>query len=240
MDNVFWVLTFAGLVTGFSKFSVGGMGLLILPIIMMVVPGPEALALIVPMYIVTDIMAVLTYRQKIAWGVLARLLPLSLLGMLIGSWWLSGVDASAFSIMLGVLIIGVIVLGFWLDHRPASFMSHPVSAYITGFFAGFVSLIANAAGPLFSLFLVEQKLDKPAYVSTRAWLFLILNTCKVPAFIALGYFHQDTLRMSLYCLPGLAVGALIGYWLYNRLSLTQFKWLIRLMAALAAIKLILF
>lgn len=240
MDNDVLVLMAAGMVTGFSKFSVGGMGLLILPIIMIAIPGPEALALIVPIYVITDVLAVSIYRERIAWSVLARLLPPALLGVIAGGWFLSGIDADRFTIMLGIIIFAILALGFWLDHRSGKFMLHPLMAYFTGLFAGFVSLIANAAGPIFSLFLVEQKLDKNAYVSTRSWLFLIINISKLPTLYVLGLLNQTTFVTGLYCLPGLAIGAGAGYWLLRRLNLSQFKWLIRGMAALAALKLLLY
>ena len=75
MDLSFVVLFVAGLITGFSKFSVGGMGLLVLPIVMIAFPGPEALGILLPLYIITDVMAVASYRNKIAWSVLARFYP---------------------------------------------------------------------------------------------------------------------------------------------------------------------
>jgi hypothetical protein len=46
--------------------------------------------------------------------------------------------------------------------------------------------------------------------------------------------------LSLQCLPGLVVGALLGYYVLGKLNIAQFKWLIRIMAAIAAIKLLVF
>ena len=60
------MLLAAGIITGFSTFSVGGMALLILPVIMIAIPGPEALGVIAPLYVVTDLMAISTYRKQIA------------------------------------------------------------------------------------------------------------------------------------------------------------------------------
>ncbi|MGH1543110.1 MAG: sulfite exporter TauE/SafE family protein [Arenicella sp.] len=241
MDIVLFSLLVGGLVTGFSKFSVGGMGLIILPIIMLGFPGPEALGILIPMYILTDVMAVFSYRSKIAWGVLIKLLPLALIGVVLGGWLLSGIDAEKFTVLLGVTIIFIIGLGVWLDSNPTNnIMQHSSAAYLVGLSAGFISLIANAAGPLFSLFLIEQKLSKETYVSTRAWAFLIINASKLPMLYWLGFMNWHTFKLSMQGIPGLVVGAAIGYCLLRRLNLKQFKWLIRGMAAIAAIKLLLF
>ncbi|NVK41711.1 MAG: sulfite exporter TauE/SafE family protein [Oceanospirillaceae bacterium] len=240
MDLTLWCVLAAGLVTGFSKFSTGGMGMLILPLVMVAVPGPEALGVIIPMYLVTDLMAILMYRNEISWKVLAGLLPPAVGGVLLGGWLLSGLDPSAFTPLLGTLILAMLGLGLWLDRRPSGLMHHPLAANLTGLGAGFISMVSNAAGPLISLYLLEQRLSKEAYVSTRAWGFLLINVAKVPMLLSLGLLDQQILALSLKGMPALVVGAAIGYWLLRRLNLSQFKWLIRLMASLAAIKLFAF
>ncbi len=240
MDISILVLFLAGLITGFSKFSVGGMGLLILPIVMIAFPGPEALGMILPLYIMTDIMAVYSYRSKIAWHVLARFLPLAFLGVLVASHFLANIAADQFVNFLGVTILLMIALGLYLDFRPASFMQKPWVAYSMGFFGGIVTMMANAAGPIFSLFLLEQKLDKETYVSTRAWAFFIINVVKLPFYISLGLLSLETTQASLYALPGLMVGSFIGYHFLKKVNPVQFKWMIRIMSIIAAVKLFVF
>ena len=227
----------AGLVTGFSKFSAGGMGLLILPLLMIAFPGPQALGILVPMYLVTDLMAILIYRKNINWAVVKRVLPLSILGVVLGGWVLSGIDEEQFTTLLGVMIVAMLALGIWLDRCDTTFMKHPIAAYVAGVLGGTVSLTSNAAGPIFSLYLMEQELSKESYVSTRAWIFALINISKVPMLWSLGYLSLESTLVSLQGFPALALGAAIGYFFLKRLNLTQFKWLIRIMATIAAIKL---
>ncbi|REG83707.1 sulfite exporter TauE/SafE family protein [Marinomonas pollencensis] len=240
LDISFVVLLIAGLITGFSKFSVGGMGLLILPIVMIAFPGPEALGILMPLYVVTDLMAVFSYRKNINWSVLWRLLPLAFLGVFVGGKLLAGLDASQFVYILGVIVIAMILLGLYLDFRPAGFMRKPIMAYGMGFLGGVVSTTANAAGPLFSLFLLEQKLDKTTYVSTRAWAFFIINLMKVPLYISLGLLSVSTAKISVMAFPGLLIGSFIGYHFLKKVNPVQFKWLVRILSCMAAFKLFLF
>ena len=240
MDSAIFVLLGAGLITGFSKFSVGGMGMLILPVLMIAYSGPEALGILVPMYILTDLVVVALYRKGVNWGVLLRLLPLQILGMVIGSWLLADISASVFSIMIGSIIIGMLLLGWWLDNHDAEFMRHPAMASSVGLVAGVVSMTASAAGPLLSLYMLEQKLSKASYISTRAFSFLFIDLAKIPLLLGLGYVNLETTLLGIKALPAVAVGALLGFWLLRRLELAQFKWIIRGMAAVAAAKLFLF
>ena len=240
MELSFVILFFAGLITGFSKFSVGGMGLLVLPIVMLVFPGPEALGVLLPLYVITDLMAVASYRNHISWVVLGRFLPLAFFGVFIGTQFLANIDGDQFLTFLGSTIIVMIALGLYLDYRPASFMRKPITAYLIGFFGGVISMAANAAGPLFSLFLLEQKLDKESYVSTRAWAFFIINLLKLPLYISLGFLSMNSLETSFYALPGLMIGSFIGFHFLKKVNPVQFKWAIRIMSTIAAFKLFLF
>ena len=240
MSTELIVLLLAGLVTGFSKFSVGGMGMLILPIIMIVYPGQQALGILLPMYLITDLLAVISYRKHVNWALLARLLPMCVVGIVAGGWLLSRLDSADFSVMLAIIIIAMLVMGVVLDTMKTSIMQHPLSTKITGFIGGFISLISNAAGPIFSLYFMEQKLSKEEYVSTRSWAFMCINLAKVPVLLSVGALTAETAVIGLQALPGLVVGACIGFWFLSKLKLEAFKWLIRVMAGIAAIKLMVF
>jgi len=216
------------------------MGLLILPVVMIAFPGPQALGIIVPMYVVTDLLAITSYRKNINWPLLIRLLPLCLIGVFTGGWLLSMLSMSAFSAVLSILIIGMLLLGIVLDHTDSTFMRHPISNYVTGFIGGVVSMVSNAAGPIFSLYFMEQKLSKETYVSTRSWALMLINLAKIPALYILGLLSLESTLISFQAIPGLVIGAAIGFWILKKLKLSQFKWLIRIMASIAAVKLMIY
>lgn len=237
--SLLWI-TLAAVVTGFSKFSTGGMGLLILPLVMLAFPGPEALGVIIPLYVITDLMAITRYRKGLDLKVLFNLLPLAILGVVLGGWLLANTTASQFTGMLVMLIIGMLLLSIWLEYRPAKWMRYPLIGQVVGLMSGFISMIGNAAGPIFSLYLMEQKLDKAGWVATRAWVFTLINLAKVPVLIQVGLLNSETFQASLIGIPGLLVGAVIGGWVMQRMSLYQFRWLIRAMAMLAVLNLLAF
>ncbi|WP_271274089.1 sulfite exporter TauE/SafE family protein [Aliamphritea hakodatensis] len=234
------ILTVAGFLTGFSKFSVGGMGLLILPVLMLAFPGTAALGIIVPLFMMTDALTMWPYRKGADWGFISRLVPMMLAGILAGSLLLTDMDVQLFSLLLGGLILLALMLGFVFDRLGAGWLRKPSVMAVMGFFTGIVGLLANAAGPLVSLFLLEQKLSKRSYVSTRCWMATLTNLAKVPVLMYLGILTQDSLEVSVLAVPGLLLGGLIGYCFLGTLSAAQFKWIIRGLAAVAATKLLLF
>lgn len=237
--SVLWI-TLAAVVTGFSKFSTGGMGMLILPLMMLAFPGPEALGVIIPLYVITDLMAITRYRKGLNFKVLMNLMPLAMIGILLGGWLLAHTDAAQFTSMLALLIIIMLGLSIWLEYRPAKWMGYPMVGQAVGLVSGFISTIGNAAGPFLSLYLMEQKLDKSGCVATRAWAFMLINLAKVPVLMGIGLLNSETFQAGLIGIPGLFVGAIIGAWFMQRMNLNQFRWLIRAMAMLAVVNLLAF
>ena len=240
MENTHIVLLLAGLITGISKFSTGGMGFIILAMTLTVYPSAEAVVVLLPMYLVADMLAVSSYRADVSLPALKRLLPLAAVGICLGSFLLTRIDANTFSKMLGIIILITLCLGAYLDWKKVSFMQTQNVSRFMALFAGIISILANAAGPIISIYLLEQKLSKNSYVATRAWIFLIINFIKIAVVITLGILTWPLVKQSLITLPALIVGAGIGYLLLKRLNLKQFKTLIRVMTCIAAIKLIFF
>lgn len=243
MDNSQIVLLLAGFITGISKFSTGGMGFIILALTLTVFPSTEAIVVLLPMYLMGDIMVVSSYRANISWPALKQLLPLAALGILLGSFLLSYIDTNTFNKLLGIIILMTLSLGAYLEWKKISFMQTPKVLRTMAFSSGVISILANAAGPIISLYLLEQKLSKKSYLTTRSWIFLIINIINIIKIIivaSLGILNWPLAKQSLITLPALFVGAGIGYLLLKQLNLKQFKSVIQGVTSIAAIKLIFF
>ena len=240
MDNSQIILLLVGFITGISKFSTGGMGFIILAMTLTVFPSSEAVVVLLPMYLVADILAISSYRSGIDWKTLKRLLPLAGIGILIGSFLLSRIDANTFSKMLGIIILITLSLGVYLEWKKIRVKQTQNMSRVMAMFAGVISILANAAGPIISLYLLQQNLTKSSYVATRAWIFLIINFIKIVVVVSLGILDWPLAKQSVITLPTLLLGAGVGYLLLKKLNLKQFKSLIRGMTCIAAFKLIFF
>jgi uncharacterized protein len=56
-------IAISAFLVGFSKTSVGGLGILVVPLIAIAVPGPESTGLLLPMLVMADIIAVIAYHR---------------------------------------------------------------------------------------------------------------------------------------------------------------------------------
>jgi hypothetical protein len=124
------------------------------------------------------------------------------------------------ALMLAIGIVGftmtvlLIIRQRWFPHSV--YQPRMLDAIAVGIAAGFASTIAHAAGPIFALFLLAQRLPKEAFVASNAVFFTVNNLLKVPPYVASGLITMETLRMDLRLLPMIPVGVLAG-WTANRL-----------------------
>jgi uncharacterized membrane protein YfcA len=99
-------------------------------------------------------------------------------------------------------------------------------------------MMANAAGPPFSIYCQALALPKMEIVGTIAWFFFIINSYKVPFSYALGLIGRSSLTLNAALVPAVITGVLCGRWLVRRLPQRVFDLLLLGFAALAALRLI--
>lgn len=253
-----WVLlAVGGLVIGFSKTAFSGLGTLVAVIFALVLPTRASTGAIVPLLIVGDAIAVSLYRRHADWKLLLRLLPYLIGGLLLGVVFLDTVDDVALRRFLGVLLLVLAAMQLRSLLRPAAPTEEPgvvaapsgpetwgparrrVTAALAGGGAGFATMVANAAGPISSMYLLVMRVSKMAFVGTAAWLYAIVNVTKVPFSVQLGLIDAQSLLLDLLLVPALLVGALVGVKVLRRVPQQLFTNLTLVLTALSAVALLL-
>jgi len=95
-------------------------------------------------------------------------------------------------------------------------------------------MMANAAGPIMTLYLLAMRFDKERFIGTQAWLFLALNLSKLPLSGRLGLVTARSLQANLLVLPAIAAGGLLGIALVHRIPQKAFDVVVRITAIVAA------
>lgn len=232
-------LAAAALVFGMSKAGIPGLGILGIPLVALVIPGTASTGVVLPMLIVGDLFAVGLYRREVRWGQLWRLLPWAVAGILAGTWVLKLMPKEALRPVIGAIVLGLLALHLWRKHSRAPVPTHPAVAAATGFSGGVTTMMANAAGPIMSLYLLAMRLPKEAFLGTAAWYFLLVNWIKVPFMVRLDLINADSLRLNLILLPGILLGILLGVLVARRLPERGFAVVVEVLTAAAAVPLLL-
>lgn len=228
----------AALLVGFSKTSVGGVGILAVLLMALAIPGKGSPGVLLPMLILADIFAVIYYRRHCQWGILLRLVPLTAIGVVIGYLLVDVIPVDIFQILLGFIILSMLVIEVFLPKDTKG--GGPALTGFVGIAAGIATMIANAAGPIFGVYLLRMGLKKEEFVGTRSWFFLLLNVFKIPFSMNLGLITVETLKLDLLFIPAIMLGAFLGYVFLKHINMIVFKWLIRTVVVIAAARLILF
>jgi uncharacterized membrane protein YfcA len=242
-----WICAVLGaLMVGISKAGITGLSILSVALFTHVFPSSkQASGLVLPLLIFGDIVAVLSYRTHTQWRYLWKLMPWTAAGVVLGYFALGHITDRTARIMIGAIIVSLCALGYWRRYLSVQTQEettetwHWALAAALGVVAGFITLIANAAGPLMSIYLVAMRLPKMQFVGTAAVFFMVLNLFKVPFMVQLGLITPQSFGFNLVLAPAVLVGAFAGRWLLMRINQQLFDKLVLSLCTIAGVLLIL-
>ena len=99
-------------------------------------------------------------------------------------------------------------------------------------------MLANAAGPVFSVWALVHRLKKEEFLGIGARLFLLVNLFKVPFLGQLELINHESLFLDALLLPSLISGILLGKRLIHLIPQRAFEILLYGFSTLAAIRLL--
>lgn len=240
------LLILLAMMVGFAKSGIPGLGIVIVPLMAILFPANESVGILLPMLLLADIMAVAYYRRHAVWSHILRTLPWGGGGILIGFvtllFWEP--DDHQLKRFLGLVVLGVIVSHLLLErkrkrdggelHLP---QSHAFAAVI-GIVGGFMTFVANAAGPVWMIYLLAMRLPKHGFMGTSAWLYLILNAVKIPFQYYRGVVWPESLILNAWLIPAIFAGGFLGILLVKAIPQKPFEWIIKGLTVAAAIRLL--
>lgn len=252
MDALSWVLLGLGaLVVGLSKTALPGGGTLAVVLFAMALPARESTAALLVLLLVGDLFAVWMYRRTVDWAILRRLIWPVLVGVAVGTVFLGVASDGAVRRVIGAILLGLLVLtllrrrtqskaharGAGEDIGPAK--PGRIAGYGYGWLGGFTTMVANAGGPVMSMYMLAMRLEVKTFLGTAAYFFFVVNLLKVPFQIGLGLLDLETLGMVGVLAPLVVIAAFIGRWVAGRISQTLFERLVLVLTAIGAVNLLL-
>lgn len=234
------VAVLAALIVGASKSGLPGGGPLAVALFAQIFPARESTGALLPLLIVGDILAVTMLRRHADWSQLGRLFPWTALGILLGVGVLAVINNAQLRIVIGALIVVMTAYQFVQrsQKRPSPAAASGIFAASMGISAGVTTMVANAAGPFTTLYLLAMRLGKLEFVGTTAWFFLAVNLFKVPFAAGLHLITGQSLQVNLLLVPAVVIGAFLGRWILHRIHQDLFERLVLLLAFLGGLRLL--
>lgn len=237
-----WLLAVAAaLGVGMSKGGLAGIGLFHVVVFAFLFGARDSTGVVLPLLLAADVCAVAAFRQHARWDYVRRMLPPACAGVVIAAFFMRGISESAYKPLIGWTVLGLAVLQGMRMQRPDLLGGVPhthAAVWSIGLGAGASTMLANAAGPLVTIYCLAVGLPKFEVIGTLAWFFFIINAFKVPFSAGLGLIHRETLLLNLALVPAVVAGVFGGRWILHRLPQRVFNVLILGFAVLAAVRLI--
>ena len=236
------VLIVGAVLIGINKTAIPGLG--VLPVVMLTMTFETRMStgLQLGMLAMADLIAVAYYRRNADWKIVLRLLPWALVGLGIGSLLLNYVIPESGSVMrrvIGCIVLALMVVSFIHKRlKPDQIPSGRGFAAFFGVLMGTTTQLANAAGPISSIYLLAMRLPKDKYLGCCAWYFLILNWIKLPIFVAEGRITWASFKLDLCMIPFLILGGALGIFLLRKLPQKIFETIIQVLVVVAAVRLL--
>ncbi len=225
---------------GISKTGIGAVSLLTIPIMASAYGGRQSTGLILSILLIADLFAVKAYAQHGRWDEIRKLLPSALVGLAIASVVGKYVNDQQFKYLIAGMIIICLIFMVWQEIKGGQ-IKVPKSywfVFLIGALSGFATMIGNAAGPIFAIYLLALGLNKKNYMGTTAWFFLIINLTKLPLQIFVWKnINWDTVIIALMTLPAIFIGTRVGLWVIKVLPEKAFRYVILAMTAIVAVRL---
>lgn len=257
----FAALAFAALLVGFSKTAVSGANTVSLAIFAAVLPARASTGVLLPILIAGDVLAVLTYRRHAHWPTLWRLFPAVAAGVVVGTFFLRWADDEAVGTSIGAILLLMAAVTVWRRRAadraaqaavdaegersersgPEEITSRAgrIKARAYGVLGGFTTMVANAGGPVMSLYLLSAGFRKLGFLGTSAFFFLIVNTSKVPFSVGLGLIDAESLLLDAALVLFVVPGALLGKWAVSRINQRLFERLVIAATVVGGVQLLL-
>ncbi len=237
-----WITVFVvALIIGFSKTGIGGLAMLAVPVIAAIFGGKDSTGIMLPMLLAGDLLAIWYYRKSVEWKKVFLPLPWAIIGIILGVFVGNYISDRTFLTLIGIIILICLGILVYTEMKGKNFKV-PGKAWfyvLVGVLSGFASMIGNAAGPIFTIYLLALGFEKNNFMGTNAWFFFIINLIKLP--LQIFVWHNIGIRsmtITAVVLPLIILGAILGYYILKKINEKIFRYIVIIMTAIAAFKIL--
>ena len=169
------------IILGISKSGFGaGLGTLSLPLMASQAPINEALAIMLPLLIVIDLVGLRRYIQNANWRILKIVIPPSIAGLLLGMIFFTAITPQVLTLSIGIFTLLFLIQNLAMSRIEAKeTKSYPWLGRAMGLTSGFTSFVAHIGGPPITVYMLREKLLPMVYTSTLGVFFTVMNFGKL-------------------------------------------------------------
>jgi uncharacterized membrane protein YfcA len=239
-DPLFYALAVpAVLLMGCAKSGfLMGFGSLATPLMALVIPVPQAAAIMLPLLLVMDFTGVRALWHERDRAMLKFMLPAGLLGTVIGTLLFGALPVHAVSGVVGAITLAFLAQRLLFPPRRDATPPVRVAGFVLTAIGGFTSFVAHAGGPPVQAYVLPLRIEPLRLSATLAVLFTAINLSKWIPYAWLGLLDARNLGTSLLLVPLAPLGVWGGVWATRRVDQAWFYRLAYVGMGLTGLKLL--
>ena len=239
IDPLFYAMAIPSVILiGLSKGGLTGLGVLAVPLMAIVASTMQAAAVLMPILLILDLVAVWTYRKSFDKITLIITIPSSIIGIIIGAVLVSQVNPDWIRVIIGFIAISF-TISHWRTAKDRGSRGHSIfRGTVWGSITGFTSFVTLTGAPPYQMYLLPLKLDQRTYAGTFMIFFWVNNILKIIPFMMLGEMTRSTVTTSMILFPISLIFTFLGIWIVRKLPTKIFYEIIYILLFLVSIKLI--
>lgn len=210
--GVFWALAvLASIWVGLGKGGLPVVGMLAVPTLAQVISPVTAAGLLLPVYVVSDMLGLIAYRRDFDRRVLVIMISGMTAGVLVG-WATARIVSEPIVTLLVGLIGAVFALNLLLRSKhdgPAKKARWPGGLF-WGTITGFTSFVSHSGGPPYQVWVLPLRLGKSVFVGTSIIAFAYVNAIKLIPYYFLGQLSFENLKIAVILMVPASIAVLIG------------------------------
>lgn len=200
-----------------SKGGLASAAALAVPMLALFMNPIQAAAILLPVFLATDWVAVWLYRRNYSGRNLAILIPAMLLGILLATVITPWTPESGLLLVTGFIGLWYVARS-WLGRATTATVPARVGpGLFWGVLTGVTSFITHSGSPPSQAYLLPQRLPRLEFAGTIAIAFAVGNLAKVPGYWALGAFEALDLALTATLIGAGVIGTVAGRWIVGRL-----------------------
>src|SRR5690554_2275681 len=203
------------MLTGISKSAfAGALGVFSVPLLMLKLPATEAIALMLPILIIGDMLSVRSFWGKWDKSLLLPLIPGAITGVFIAYLIIDFINPEYLQLIVAAICILFELRNLFFTQTKMAFLNNKVGGLFMSMFSGITSSLVHAGGPPTIIYFNAIGLTPAKFVGTAAVFFAMLNVFKLIGAVSFGVLALPTVLTALMFFPL----AFVGNWLCVKIS----------------------
>jgi len=208
------------LMVGISKSAFSGaLGVFAVPLLMLKLPATHAIALMLPILIIGDMLSVKSYWRKWDSKLLLSLMPGAITGIGLAYFIIDLINATHLQLIISLICIIFSLKNLLFKQATFTVFNNQISAFAMSTLSGITSSLVHAGGPPLIMYFSAIGLTPQKFIATASVFFAVLNIFKLIGVASLGMLSIDSVLTALAFAPL----AFLGNWLGIKISASLSK-----------------